>query len=140
MARPPPILDRGTAIDGTERRAALELFTLDEVATMFRVSPRTMHAYVRRHPFYRVLGSRRLFTRSDIKALYEALECPSSSNPDPAARTGTCTAPSEASTYARAQALLTKRPPKRSGRGGRGRSSNVVSLERRRRRPSSEQP
>src|SRR6266511_4195673 len=118
----------------------LELFTLDEVAKTFRVSRRTMHDYVKEHPFYRVLGGRKLFTRSDIKALYEALKCPSSSNEDPAARIGTCTAPSEASAYAKAQALLTKRPPKRSGRGGNGKSSNVVSLERRLRQRSSARP
>src|SRR5262249_57485902 len=110
----------------------LELFTLEEVAQTFRVSPRTMREHVRAHPFYRVLGARRLFTRSDIRALYEALECPSSSSEDPAARTGTCTAPSEASAYARAQELLAPKPRKRSGRGASGKSSNVVSLDRRR--------
>ena len=52
----------------------LELFTLEEVAKTFRVSPRTMREYVRQHPFYRVLGGRKLFSRSDIKALYEAVE------------------------------------------------------------------
>src|SRR5262245_39419140 len=109
----------------------LELFTLQEVAATFRVSPRTMHEYVRRHPFYRVLGGRKLFTHSDIKSLYEALPCPSSSSEDVAAHTGICTAPSEASQYARAQELLTKRPLKRFARSASGRSSNVVSLERR---------
>jgi Helix-turn-helix domain len=53
--------------------ARLELFTLEEVAATFRVSPRTMREHVKAHPFYRVLGGRKLFTRSDIKALYEAL-------------------------------------------------------------------
>jgi hypothetical protein len=62
----------------------LELFTLDEVAATFRVSPRKMREHVRLHPFYRILGRRKLFTRSDIKALYEALECPSSSSEEPA--------------------------------------------------------
>src|SRR2546430_3121756 len=118
----------------------LELFTLDEVAATFRVSPRKMREHVRLHPFYRVLGGRKLFTRSDIKALYEALECPSSSSEEPAARTGTSSEPSEASAYARAHELPTTRPPKRFGRGASGRSSNVVSLERRRRRRSSAQP
>ena len=84
-----------------------------------------------------VLGGRKLFTPPTSRALYEALQCPSSSSDDPAARTGTSTEPSEASLYARAQELLTKRPRKRSGRGGNGRSSNVVSLARRRPQPSS---
>src|SRR5258707_15480148 len=107
---------------------------------MFRVSPRTMKAYVRQHPFYRVLGARKLFTHADLKALYEALECPSSSSEDQGARTGTCMALSEASAYARAQELLTKKQPKRSGRGANGRSSNGVSLARRPQQPSSAQP
>src|SRR5262249_40292942 len=106
----------------------------------FRVSRRTMRSYVKLHPFYRVLGGRKLFTRSDIKALYEALECPSSLSADPAAPAGISTAPSEASQYAKAQELLTKKLPKRSARGGSGKSSNVVSLDRRRRQHSSAQP
>src|SRR5262245_37653076 len=118
----------------------MELFTLEEVARTFRVSPRTMREHVKAHPYYRLLGGRRLFTRADIRALYEALECPSSSSADPAVRTGTCTAPFEASLYARAQALLTPKPRKRSGRGGSGRSSNVVSLGQRQRRRSSQRP
>src|SRR6516165_11468489 len=96
----------------------LELFTLDEVAATFRVSPRKMREHVRLHPFYRVLGGRKLFTRSDIKALYEALECPSNSSEGPAVQAGTCMVPSEASQYARAQELLTKKRPRRSGPGG----------------------
>ena len=69
--------------------APLELFTLEEVARTFRVSPRTMREHVRAHPFYRVLGSRKLFSRSDVKALYEALECPSSSSAGQGDPTGT---------------------------------------------------
>src|SRR5262245_574830 len=118
----------------------LELFTLDEVATTFRISVRTMRNYLKRYPFYRLLGARKLFTRSDIRALYEAMECPSSSSDAPGVPTGICTAPSEASLYAKAQELLTPKPRKRSGRGANGNSSNVVSLERRRRRHSSLRP
>jgi hypothetical protein len=118
----------------------LELFTLDEVAATFRVSPRTMREHVKRYPFYRLLGGRKLFTRSDIKALYEAMECPSSSSDAPGVHTGICTAPSEASLYAKAQELLTPKPRKRSGRSANGNSSTVVSLERRRRPRSSLRP
>src|SRR4051812_47546593 len=117
----------------------LELFTLDEVARTFRVSPRTMREHVKRFPFCRTIGGRMLFTRSDIRALYEALPCPSSSSEDPVVRTGISTELSEASAFARAQELLTRKPPKRSGRAGSGRSSNVVSLERKRPRRSSPQ-
>jgi len=46
--------------------APLEMFTLEEVAGTFRVSPRTMREHVRAHPFYRVLGGRKLFSRSDV--------------------------------------------------------------------------
>src|ERR1700730_18013748 len=114
--------------------------TLDEVATMFRVSTRTMKRHVRQYPFCRVLGGRKLFTRADIKALYEALKCPSSSSEDQDARTGISMEPSEASAYARAQELLTKKRPKRSGRRGTGRLSPGASFVQRRRPRSSVQP
>jgi hypothetical protein len=55
----------------------LELFTLDEVARTFRVSPRTMREHVKRYPFYRVLGGRKLFTSNDIKALTRKRRKPS---------------------------------------------------------------
>src|ERR1700730_11473665 len=125
---------------GAKVAAELVLDTLDEVATMFRVSTRTMKRHVRQYPFYRVLGGRKLFTRADIKALYEALKCPSSSSDGQADRTGTSTERSEASLYARAQELLTEKPRKRSGRSGSGKSSSVVSLAERRQQPSSERP
>ena len=110
--------------------APLELFTLEEVARTFRVSPRTMREHVKAHPYYRLLGGRRLFTRADIRALYEALKCPSSSSEDLAGRTGTCTAPSEASLYAKAQKLITEKRRKRSARSASGSSFNVVSMAR----------
>ena len=132
--------ESGGAQWGAKVTADLVLYTLDEVATIFRVSPRTMKAYVRQHPFYRVLGGRKLFTRADIRALYEALQCPSSSSDGQDGRTGTSMERSEASLYARAQELLTERPRKRSGRGGSGKSSSVVSLAERRQLHSSGQP
>ena len=109
----------------------LELFTIDEVAKTFRVSRRTMHEYLRRFPFYRRLNGRKLFTRSDIKALYEALECPSGSSDGKTETTTTYTEQSAASLSARAQVLLTKKLPKRSGRKGSGKSSKVVYLAQR---------
>ena len=123
-----------------ERAMTLELFTLEEVAETFRCSPRKMREHVKQFPFYRELGGTKLFTRSDVRALYEALQCPSNSSEDPVVRAGISTGLSEASTFARAQELLTRKPPRRSGPGGSGRSFNVVSLERKRPRRSSQQP
>ena len=34
------------------------LFTIDEVAARFRVSRRTLQAYIRSYPLYRLLGRR----------------------------------------------------------------------------------
>jgi excisionase family DNA binding protein len=55
--------------------------TLDEVAAYFRVSKRTMLEYVRQHPYYRMIGKRKLFTQADVLALEESLKCPSNSAP-----------------------------------------------------------
>jgi excisionase family DNA binding protein len=100
----------------------LAFYTLDEVAERFRVSRRTMQGFVKEHPYYRVIGRRKLFTEEDILALAEKLECPSSSSDATALHSGTSAAPSEASLWTRAQRLLTKQPPKRSGRKGSGNS------------------
>jgi Helix-turn-helix domain len=86
--------------------APLELFTLHEVAEMFRVSSRTMREHVKRHPYFRKIGGKRLFTRADIHALYEALNSPSSSSEDRAVRTAMSAPPSQASVHARLQKLL----------------------------------
>jgi excisionase family DNA binding protein len=56
-----------------------ELFTLEEVAERFRVSRRTLQEFLKDHPYYRILGRRKLFTEADIERLYEAMPCPSSS-------------------------------------------------------------
>jgi hypothetical protein len=70
-------------------KPALTLYALDEVAERFRVSRRTMIGFVCRHPFYRLIEKRKLFTEADIKALYEALSRPSSSSAAADAPTGT---------------------------------------------------
>ena len=111
---------------GRDRNAVLKLFTLEEVAATFRVSRRTMLEYVRRFPFYRKLGNRKLFTRDDISALYEGLQCPSSSLNDQVANTGTYQARSEASLFARARALTASKKPRRSARSSK-RSCSPVS-------------
>ena len=100
---------------------ALTLHRLEEVAERFRVSRRTMQEVVRAHPYYRVIGRRKLFTEADIARLYEALPCPSnSSSANPVF--GTFAAPSEASLLTKAHALLNAKPLKRSERAGSGRS------------------
>lgn len=100
----------------------LQLYTLDEAAERFRVSRRTFVDFIKLHPFYRILGKRKLFTEGDLLALYEALQCPSNSSAVKAARTGTSEAPPAASWSARLQALTTAKPPRRSARGANGRS------------------
>jgi hypothetical protein len=56
----------------------LQYFTLDEVASRFRVSSATLEAFLQNYPYYRICGSRKLFTEEDIIRLYEALPRPSS--------------------------------------------------------------
>jgi excisionase family DNA binding protein len=96
------------------------LLTVEEVADRFRVSRRTLQAHIRRHPFYRLIGRRKLFTEDDVRKIYESLSCPSNSHADTAAPIGTCVAPSEASLWTKAQALLTEKSQKRSERNGNG--------------------
>jgi integrase len=52
---------------------------MDEVAAHFPVSRRSFQAHIRQFPYYRSLGRRKLFTKTDIQKLYEALPCRSSS-------------------------------------------------------------
>src|SRR4051794_17785004 len=67
-----------------------QMFTIDEVAALFRVSRRTFQAHIRSYPFSRVLGRRKLFPEADTPRLYEALSSPSNSPADTAVQTGTC--------------------------------------------------
>jgi len=55
--------------------------TLEEAATYFRVSRRYFQGFIAVHPFYRMMGRRKLFFPDDIRRLTEALKrpCPSSS-------------------------------------------------------------
>ena len=73
-----------------------DFFTLEEVASRFRVSRRTLQDFIRLHPYYRRLGRRKLFTEDDIARLYEALPCPSSSTESEARPISTSEAPSQA--------------------------------------------
>jgi excisionase family DNA binding protein len=103
----------------------LELFTIEEVAARFRVSRRTLQAHIRRFPFYRLLGRRKLFTEADIARLYEALPCPSPSNRRAkAARRSTASgAPTSASMLTEALALLNEKQPTASVVAGSTKSS-----------------
>lgn len=48
--------------------------TLEEAAAHFRVSRRFFQDFIASHPFYRVLGRRKLFFSDDIHRLTEALK------------------------------------------------------------------
>jgi len=53
------------------------LYTIEEVATHFRVSRRTLQNHLRNHPYYRQFGRRKLFSEGDIAKLSRAMEnCP----------------------------------------------------------------
>lgn len=97
-----------------------KLLTLDEVAGHFRVSRRTFQAHIRRYPFYRTLGRRKLFTEADIARLYEALPCPSNSNHRVKARRRTTAleAPTSESMLTEALALLTEKQQNASAATG----------------------
>lgn len=98
--------------------------TIEESAAIFRVSRRVFQDYIRKHPFFRTLGRRKLFTDADLNQLAAALiECPSSSQSATARQTGISVAPSEASLSTRLAAHLTKPQRKRSGRAVSGKSS-----------------
>jgi excisionase family DNA binding protein len=101
------------------------LYTVEEVAARFRVSRRTLQAHIRRFPFYRLLGRRKLFTEADIARLYEALPCPSNSNRRVRAerRTTASGAPISESLLTEALALLTEKQPTASAAGGSTKSS-----------------
>lgn len=105
----------------------LTLYTIQEVASSFRVKPRKLRDFLKAYPYYRKLGRVYLFTEADVHQLYGALECPSDLSAGMGLRTGTSAAPSEASLWTKAQALLTEKPPKRSGRDGSGKSHKAAS-------------
>src|SRR5262249_43034173 len=107
----------------------LELFTLDEVASRFRVSRRSFQSLIRQHPYYRTLGRRKLFTETDIGRLYEALSCPSNSFRPAAARRpiGQSAARTSANMWTEAQRLLNEQPRNKSLKNGSGKSSRTSS-------------
>src|ERR1700722_347334 len=107
----------------------MTLYPLPDVAARLHKSPRWLQSYLREQPFGRMAGRTRLFTESDILALIESLPCPSSSLSATAQSPGTSAELSEASLWTKAQRLLTKPSPKRSGRSASGKSSRARSAE-----------
>jgi hypothetical protein len=103
--------------------APLQLYTLDEAAARFRCSRRKFIETIKKHPFYSLHGTTKLFSEADLHAIHKALPCPSNSNAGKAARTGTSAARSAGSWSAKLQALTTEKPPKQSARSASGRSS-----------------
>lgn len=58
-----------------------KLYTLVEAAEYFRVSRRTFQNHIKRHPFYRSIGRKKLFSDSDLARLYDSLPTPQNRDP-----------------------------------------------------------
>jgi hypothetical protein len=52
------------------------LFTMNEVAGQMRVSRRWLQDFIQVHPYYRMVGRKKLFTPEDINRLIESLPVP----------------------------------------------------------------
>lgn len=68
--------------EGMDAHRIEPLMTMPEVARLLRISRRGLQDIIRRHPYYREVGRKKLFTMSDYENLLEALKCPSPSSPD----------------------------------------------------------
>ena len=53
----------------------LHLFTIDETAEQLRVSRRWLQDFIKRWPFYKIAGRRKVFTPQDIILLHAKLPC-----------------------------------------------------------------
>lgn len=80
-----------------------KIHTMDEAAAALRISRRSLHEIIKRHPFYFLNGNRKLFTDADLVKLTEALRPASAPRPSRAAG-----APTLAETWARAEKALAK--------------------------------
>ncbi len=94
-------------------RATARLLTMEDVAGLLRVSRRTLQDILREHPYYRVVGRAKRFTKDDFERLLEALRFRTRSVDAGESQTGTSAAPSEAALWTRLRALTTERPPRR---------------------------
>ncbi|MCL8385808.1 helix-turn-helix domain-containing protein [Xanthobacter aminoxidans] len=108
-----------------------KIFTMEEAAAELRISRRALQDLVKDHPHYAQNGHRKLFSESDIRALWEAMRCHSSSSRPSRAkrRTGTSAEPTSDNTLRRLRERLSKPLPESSSRPAR-RKSNVVGFPR----------
>jgi len=105
------------------------LFTMDEAAVEMRVSRRWLQDFIQDHPYYRLVGRKKLFEPEHINRLIGAMPCPgSSSRPAKAKRcSGTSGANTSESDWTTARELLTSERPSASSRHGENKP-NVVSF------------
>src|SRR5262245_13788079 len=90
------------------------LYTMTEAAEQLRASRRWLQEFIKKNPFYRLRGNRKVFTPSDITRLQDALPCPSTCRP-PGARKHRITKSAEAtlaSAWTRAQEQLRNEKPR----------------------------
>src|SRR5712664_2663012 len=102
---------------------------MDEVARTMRVSRRWLQGFIRDHPFYRLCGTKKVFTDEDVARLIGALPCPGSSSRRAKARrsSGTSGASTAESLLTEVRALSRGGRQPRSSQPGNARQ-NVVSL------------
>src|SRR2546423_15165645 len=112
-------------------RAPPTLLTRDEAASKLRVPRRWLQDFIQEHPYYRMVGRKKLFTSEDMTRLIGALPCPGSlSRPAKARRrSGTSAANTSESLWTTARALLRNEPRGASSRHGESKQ-NGVSFER----------
>src|SRR5262249_15093889 len=105
------------------------LLTMDEAAKELRISRRWLQDFIKRYPYYRTVGRKKLFNSEDISRLIGALPCPgSSSRPAKAKRrSGTSAANTSASDLTTALELARQRRRRPFRRPG-GSAPNVVNF------------
>ena len=106
----------------------IELYTMDEAAAHLRVSRRVLQDVIKAHPFYRVIGRKKLFTALDLNEIIRRLPCPYVSNGEKEAQISGSAVPSEASLYTRVARLMMPKPQKKSASGAKRSSCTIVSM------------
>ena len=124
-------------------RADKETFlTIPEVANRLHVSKRWLQGFLSGRPYGRMAGRKRLFTETDVQAIYQELPQCRSTSPRPV-RAGRNSGASGGNTSGKALTevlrLLNERKPKSFSADGK-RTSNVVSMPGARPRRSPAQP
>lgn len=95
------------------------ILTMNEAAERLRISRRSLQDLIKKHPHYAANGRKKLFSESDLTALWEAMRCHSSSLGAETRGTGTFAVPSEARLYSRARELTAKKRRKSFASGER---------------------